>query len=129
MMSKKSYESVQYVSQRLEESLRGYLSKTMGGEFPYEFSYSHKTDEGEIRFTIQGLESIITITSAGKGNKYNLNEEIKFGPEENSKLVFNEQIMPGRSSTYRISGNYLENFVKITIDHLRWALKEREFKQ
>lgn len=120
-MSQKEYLSVDYICQELRRSINDYLSGKAGGVINSSYTFHSVINEGEIRYSIAGLNAVLCIKRHGKGENYNLHEIIKNNHDE----VYNENIVikPERSSTHRISGNYLKKFAEERLQNLRAAKK------
>ncbi|MBS3079893.1 hypothetical protein J4221_00310 [Candidatus Pacearchaeota archaeon] len=121
-MTEKEYRSVDYVCQKLRESIIRFLQQK-AGEFPNSYHYYPREDRGIIYYKIQGLETTLTITSGGLKENYNMLEVI----DQNGREICREEssIRPGRTGTHRISEAYLAKFIMERIENIKKALSKQ----
>lgn len=120
-MTHKEYTSVDYVSQRLRESIVAHLKNKSGGDFPNSYHHNSQNEKGIITYTLLGLEATLTIQRNKQTGEYSMLEII----EKDSQEVFKEEshLKPKRSDKHRISGDYLELFAKERIKNLKKVLE------
>ena len=120
-MTHKEYTSVDYVSQRLRESILIYLKTKSGGDFPNSYYHNNENGKGIITYGILGLEATLTIEKNKQAEGYSMLEVV----EKNGTVLFKEEYLlrPKRSSTNRISGDYLELFAQERINTLKRILQ------
>src|SRR3989344_511232 len=89
-MSQKEYLSVDYICQELRRSVNDYLSGKAGGVIGSSYTFHSVINEGEIRYSIAGLEAVLYIKRHGKGENYNLHEiVISFSIVEEDLVTLN----------------------------------------
>ncbi|MAH06938.1 hypothetical protein CMI38_01660 [Candidatus Pacearchaeota archaeon] len=119
-MSQKEYSGVDYVGQKLRESIAEYLSKKLGGEFEVSYGFSEEDDTSTINYSISGLDVELSLTKENKRstNLFSLSEIVKM----DGKLLndtTSETLKPKRSKLGRISIPYLKKFAKNKIQNLK----------
>jgi len=110
-MTNKSYDSPQYVAQKLRDSLEKLLEKKSGSKiFEVKNWEKPETNESFVSYKIMGVKTEITITKKGRRSLYAMSEEISKGPS--TKEFHSEELHPKRSNTKRISEQYMDKIAR-----------------
>lgn len=115
-MTKKDYDSVQYVGQRIRDSLENLIKRKAGGEINVKFSYNDKSKISHIDYSISGLHTRIDIFKQGK-NFYLKQEIVSNG---DSRTGFSEdKLNLKKSRAGRISDDYADSIADSSLEKLK----------
>jgi len=118
-MTKKQYDSVQYIAQEFKKSLERLIKKTSGGEISITHSYNSETNESILSYGLFQLQAELTIQKEKDGfylTQRNKHKTLEEKTREKLKLK--------RSKTRRLSQDNLDKLTKKSLSSLREFYKK-----